>query len=184
MKKVLLLIISLLAIPAAVFAYETVLIDFPTGVSWDAVYYQTEGTEAILQYVPHGQSAASWTKTLIFHSYKTIDQGGSASALMDKTTMEMENLNQSQSYRYTKYSETDSLATRCITKNSQTPTQCDIYRVSKSYEGLISMQYINKNIQDFKNTYNMWYNIVQNIRIYRSYYRDNVIMDKATTYEL
>lgn len=184
MKKVLLLIISFFIVPVAVFAYETVLIDFPPGVSWDAVYYQTLGTEAILQYVPHGQSAENWTKTLIFHSYKTVDHSGSASSLMDSTTMQMENQNQSQLYKYLKYSETDSLATRCVTKNSQTPTQCDIYRVSKSFEGLISMQYINKNVQEFKNTYNMWYNIVKNIRIYRSYYRDNVIMDKATTFEL
>ena len=184
MKKVLLLIISLFAIPATVFAYETVLINFPPGAGWEAVYYATQGTESILQYVPRGQSETNWTKTLVFHSYKTIDNGGSAAGLMDRTTMQMENQNSSQLYKYIKYGEMDSIATRCVQKNSIIPTQCEIYRTSKSFEGLISMHYINKNTQEFKNTYNMWYNIVKNIRIYRSYYRTDRIMDKATSFEL
>ena len=184
MKKVLLIIISFIILSSAVEAYETVLIDFPAGRPWDAVYYKTLGTEAILQYVPHGESQENWTKTLIFHSYKTIDHGGSAASLMDRTTMEMENANPSQIYRYLKYSEMDSIATRCVVKNANMPTQCEIYRTSKSFEGLISMHYINKSTQEYKKTYNMWYNIVKNIRIYRSYYRDNRIMDKATSFEL
>lgn len=184
MKKVLLLIISIILFQTCAFAYETVLIDFPPNQRWDAVYYQTQGTEAILQYVPYGQSETSWTKALIFHSYKTLDQGGSAATLMDKTTMQMENLNTSQLYRYLKYSTMDSIATRCVTKNAYVPTQCEIYRTSKSFEGLISMHYINKNTQEFKSSYNQWYNIIKNIRIYRSYFRDNRVMDKATSFEL
>ena len=184
MKKVLLSIISIFAIQLCVFAYETVLIDFPANQRWDAVYYATQGTEAILQYVPYGQSEKNWTKTLIFHSYKTLNQSGSAGTLMDTTTMQMENQNTSQLYRYLKYSEMDSIATRCVQKNSRKDAQCEIYRTSKSFEGLISMHYINKNVQEYKSTYNTWYNIVKNIRIYQSYYRDNRVMDKASSFEL
>lgn len=183
MKKVLLLIISLLFIPA-VFAYETVLVDLPESEGWHAVYYTTTGSESILQYVPANQTDSKWTKTLVFHSYKNIDWTDSAAGFMDRTTAQMEARNSSHQYRYTKYTDMDSMATRCVQGNKLIPTQCEIYRVSKSFEGLISMHYINKNVQDYKSNYSFWYNLVQNIAIYRSYYREDRIMDKATSFEL
>ena len=181
MKKVLLLIISLFFALSA-FAYETVLVDFPTDEGWHGVYYRTIRNEAILQYVPRGETAENWTRTLVFHSYKNVSNN--ASGFLGRTTMQMEAQNASQLYKYIKRSEVDSIATRCIEKNALIPAQCEIYRVSKSFEGLISMHYINKNISDFKNTYDLWYKIVKNIRIYQSYYRLDRIMDKATSFEL
>lgn len=181
MKKVLLLIFSLFMMQAAI-AYETVLVDFPQNQGWHAVYYDTQGSEAILQYVPVGDSYENWTKTVVFHSYKS--SANSASRFMDNTTSAMEAKNPSQMYKYTKYSEMDSIATRCVQKNAYIPTQCEIYRVSKSYEGLITMHYINKNIQDFKTTYDLWYQIMKDVTIYSSYYREDRIMDKATSFEL
>lgn len=183
MKKVLLLIISLF-IAQASFAYQTVLVDFPQDQGWHDVYYATRADEAILQYVPRGQTGENWTKTLVFHSYKNLNWTDSAAVFMDRTTMQMEAKNSTQLYKYTKYSEMDSIATRCIAKNAQMPSQCEIYRVSKSFEGLISMHYINKNIQDYKNTYDSWYEIMKDIRIYYSYYMDDRILDKATSFEL
>lgn len=183
MKKALLLIISLLMAPIA-FAYQTVLVDFPANEGWHSVYYNGTDGEAILQYVPAGQTTENWTRTLVFHSYKNLSWAGSTSSFMDRTTSQMEMQNSSQQYRYTKYSDADSIATRCIQKNAQMPTQCEIYRASTSYEGIISMHYINKNVQNFKANYNTWYQIVQDISIYQSYYRDNLIMDKATSFEL
>lgn len=183
MKKVLLLTISLFLAQIAL-AYETVLVDFPDMQGWHPVYYGTQNGEAILQYVPSGQTATNWTRTLVFHSYKNLTWTDSAAAFMDRSTSQMEAQNSSQAYKYTKYNEMDSLATRCIQKNAYMPTQCEIYRVSKSFEGLISMHYINKNVQDYKNTYDLWYQIVQNIRIYNSYYREDRILDKATSFEL
>lgn len=183
MKKVLSLIISLFLTQTAI-AYQTVLVDFPDNQGWHPVCYETQGDEAILQYVPVGQTAENWTKTLVFHSYKNLTWTDSAAAFMDRTTSEMEMQNSTQGYRYTKYNEMDSIATRCVQKNAVMPSQCEIYRVSKSFEGLISMHYINKNIQDYKNTFNYWYQIVQDIRIYQSYYREDRIMDKATSFEL
>lgn len=181
MKKALLLIISLIVAPA-VLAYQTVLVDFPENQDWHATFYQSQGSETILQYVPYGQTSQSWTKTLIFHSYKNPDE--SAMSFMDKTTTQMEAMNSSQAYRYIKYTPMDSIATRCVKQNARMPRQCEIYRVSKSFEGIITMQYINKNVQDYKNSYNLWYQIVKNIRIYQSYYREDRILDKATSFEL
>lgn len=197
MKKALLSIIDALkyskikAFCAAVFcllgcvcyAYETVLVDFPQGQGWHSTYYDTQGDEAILQYVPVGQNSQNWTKSVIFHSYKNPSTDSSAE-FMNTTTTQMELQNSSQMYKYLKYTEPDSIATRCIKQNKNTPTQCEIYRVSDSYEGLISMHYINKNVSDFKSTFDMWYQIIKDIRIYYSYYRDDRILDKATSFEL
>lgn len=183
MKKVLLLIISLFC-AQTVFAYETVLIDFPQNQGWYADFYQKQGTETILQYVPAGQTAQNWTQTLIFHSYKYLNWTNSAAAFLDRTTMQMESKNSSGLYKYTKYNYNDSIAERCVQGNKLVPTQCEIFRVSKSYEGLISMHYINKNVRDFKNHYDEWYKIMKEILIYRSYYREDRIMDKATSFEL
>lgn len=183
MKKALLLIISLFITQAAI-AYETVLVDFPDGQGWHAAYYATQNDETILQYVPSGQTEKNWTKTVVFHSYKNLNWTDSAAAFMDSSTSQMELKNSSQTYIYKKYDEADSISVRCVKKNAYIPTQCEIYRVSKSFEGLISMHYINKNVQDYKSTYNQWYDIMQNIRIYCSYYREDRIMDKATSFEL
>ena len=183
MKKALLLIISLCAMQAAI-AYQTVLVDFPENQGWHSVYYQTQGSEAILQYVPVGQTYENWTKSVIFHSYDDLTWTNSAAQFMDSTTSGMEAKYSSQMYRYTKYSEMDSIATRCVQKNAYIPTQCEIYRVSKSFEGLISMHYINKNVADYKSSFDFWYEIMKDIRIYYSYYRDDRIMDKATSFEL
>lgn len=189
MKKVLLLIFSIIsiigfAVAPAAYAYQTVLVDFPPNQGWHADYYETQGGESILQYVPIGQTADSWTKSVIFHSYNNLTWTDSAAAFMDRTTSEMEVQNSSQKYRYTKYNAADSIAVRCVEKNARTPRQCEIYRVSKSHQGLISMHYINKNIADYKSSYNMWYQIMKDVRIYSSYYREDRIMDKATSFEL
>lgn len=183
MKKVLLLIISLF-ICQSVFAYQTVLIDFPQNQGWHPVCYDEQGGEIILQYVPVGETNQDWDKTVVFHSYKNLSWTNSAARLMDRLTQQMELKNSTQLYKYTKYNYADSIATRCVQKNAYIPAQCEIFRVSKSFEGLISMHYINKDISDFKNTYNLWYQIMKNIRIYYSYYMDDRILDKATSFEL
>lgn len=184
MKKALLLIISLFITSAAVFAYQTVLVDFPPNQGWHSVYYGAQGSETILQYVPVGQSYENWEKSIIFHSYKDLAWTDSAAKLMDRLTQQMELKNSSQLYLYNKYTDADSIATRCVQQNINIPSQCEIFRVSKTFEGLISMHYINKNIRDYKNTYNLWYQIMKNVRIYYSYYMDDRILDKATSFEL
>ncbi len=184
MKKVLLLFISLICLNLPVFSYQTVLVDFPSSQGWHAVYYDKIFDEAILQYAPSGQTADDWTRTMVFHSYKNLSWTDSAAKLMDRLTMQMEAKNSTQLYKYTKYSEADSIATRCVTKNKYIPAQCEIFRVSRSHEGLITMHYINKNVNDFKNNYNQWYEIVKKIRIYYSYYLDDRVLDKSTSFSL
>lgn len=184
MKKALLLFVSLILAQIAAFAYETVIVDFPPRQSWHAVYYNVQGDEAILQYVPAGQTYENWTKTVVFHSYKGANSNDSSSRFMDKMTAQMEVQNPTQNYTYTKYEERDSIATRCTQKLINRAAQCEIYRVTNSHEALISMHYINKDIQDFKNTYGTWYRIVQGVRIYYSYYRTDRVLNKATVFEL
>lgn len=184
MKKVLLLLFSLFIFQTCSWAYQTVLVDFPTNQGWHSVYYGAQDSEAILQYVPVGQSYESWNKTVVFHSYKNLSWTDSAAQLMDRLTQQMELQNSTQAYRYTKYTDADSISTRCIQKNANISAQCEIFRIAKGYDGLISMHYINKNINDFKNSYNMWYQIMSNITIYYSYYMDDRIMNKSTSFEL
>ena len=183
MKKVLLLIISLLLTQAS-FAYETVLVDFPPYQGWHVVHYEKQNGESILQYVPANQTEVNWSRTLIFHSYKNSRLNTNAIGFLNRITAQLEAQNSSQLYKYTKYSAMDSIAVRCVAKNSLIPTQCEIYRASKSFEGILSMHYINKNVEDYVKTYKSWYHIIKTIRIYRSYYRTERIMDKADTFEL
>jgi hypothetical protein len=179
MKKVLLLIASLfIFIPAAV-AYQTVLINFPPEQGWHCVYYRSIGDEAILQYTPRGQSPKYWSRTLIFHSYKN-SRYDSLSKFSQNIFYQMQALNPSGGYSYIKNDENDIIATRCVSH----PSQCEILRSSETYEGYLTMQYINKNVPDFKRNYNFWLDIVRTIRIYYSYYMDERILNKATSFHI
>lgn len=183
MKRVLLLLVSLFCAQVAI-AYQTVLVDFPEEQGWHAAYYDTQAGETILQYVPVGQTSSNWTKSVIFHSYKGLTWTDSAAKFMDRITQQMELKNSTQLYKYMKYTDADSIATRCVQKNAYIPTQCEIFRASKSFESMISMHYINKNTRDFRNTYNYWYSIIKDVRIYYNYYREDRILDKATSFEI
>ena len=73
MKKVLLssfLIGLFLFSTLCAFAYETIIIKFPNKELWVKGYYKKVGNEALLQYVPGGQSSNNWSKTVVIHSYK------------------------------------------------------------------------------------------------------------------
>jgi hypothetical protein len=187
MKKILLNIISLLIlifINNSAIAYETVVVDFPVKEGWHSVYYQSIGKESILQYVPKGQSYSKWTRTIIFHSYKDGRIERDAGRFMNTTTSQMEAQNSSAGYKYIKNTPEDSMAIRCTNRTAIAPAQCEIYKIMLSHEGIMTMHYINKNKQDYVNTYNKWYNIIKNIRIYYSYYRTDRVMDKATYFEM
>ncbi len=43
-------------------AYETIIIKYPPREHWIKAYYKKKGNEAILQYVPNGQSTNNWQK--------------------------------------------------------------------------------------------------------------------------
>ena len=99
MKKVLLFsLIIYCFIQLISFAYETIIIDFPKGTKWDVAYYQNIGTEAILQYVPSGQSYKNWKQTVIVHSYK--DSTFYAHQLSDRITAQLQRQNPTGKYKY------------------------------------------------------------------------------------
>ena len=71
MKKILLFIsLFLCSAILGVYAYETIIIKFPDRELWVKGYYKKIGNEAILQYVPGGQTSENWTRTIVVHSYK------------------------------------------------------------------------------------------------------------------
>ena len=184
MKKVLLLTISifLISIAQMALAYETVIVPFPPNDMWHPVLHQKRGNEAILLYVPNGQTRNNWTRGLFFHSYKSSAR--SVAQVLSTSVNEMTLLNSSQQYEYLKYTPENVMVTRCITKNKYTPSQCEIFRVAKSFDGVITMHYINKNNKDFHQNFEQWMHIIDDIRIYQSYFRDNRVLDKELQFEI
>ena len=69
MKRVLLSSLILFFTTIAVFAYETIIIKYPDGELWQKAYYKKIGAEAILQYLPKGQTRENWTRSIVVHSY-------------------------------------------------------------------------------------------------------------------
>src|SRR5574344_254218 len=183
MKKVLLLFISLIILAPAVQAYQTVLVNFPYDQGWHNVYYGKRADEAILQYTPRGQNAKNWTRTLIFFFFKN-PQVDDLNRFENNLTAQMEAINSSSAFTTIKDDENDMIKARCVSKRGSYPAQCEILRVTNSFEGFITMQYINKNISNFKSTYDQWLGIVRDIRIYYSYYMDERILNKATSFHI
>ena len=183
MKKVLLFsIVLFFFISLATIAYETIIIDFPKNTKWDVVFYRNIGTEAILQYVPTGESYNKWTQTVIVHSYK--DYTYPASQLSDMLTTQLQKQNPTGRYHYLRYTGVDSVAVRSTNNYNKISGQSEIFRTTKAAEGLITIQYIDKNKARFKENYNMWLKIIRDARTYNSYWRDNRILNKSESYEL
>jgi len=183
MKKVLLFSIFFFIFSAlGAFAYQTILIDWPSGSKWNVAYYEKIGNEAILQYVPAGETSSNWTRTLIVHSYRDSDYA--STQLASILTRQMMMQNPTSNYKYYKYSPDDTLAVRSTSNYNGIQAQCEIFRVTKAQEGQISIQYIDKTKSHFMKTYAVWYKIVRDARTYSSYYMDERVMNKAESYEL
>lgn len=182
MKKVLLFSFLLLLSSAAVYAYETVIIKYPAGEVWTKAYYKKVGNEAILQYVPAGQSSQDWTRTIIVHSY--YDSAYPINVFIANDLARMRKTNPTGNYRYLKYTEVDSMATRCTDDYKTIKAQCEFFRVTNAHNGIISLHYINRNKDDFKENYYQWYDIIKKAKFYNSYYRDERTFDKAEYFEL
>ena len=182
MKKLLLFISFIFIFALPCFAYQTVIIHFPNEEIWKAVYYKKGQREAIVQYVPPNQDRVNWKKSVIIHSYKgnTFPAG----RFLDQMTAQMEFQNPTAAYRYVKYTPEDSVAIRCTTEYKGIKGQCEIYKLTKGHEGLIAIHYVNRDKNDFKATYNTWYNCLKKAVVYYSHFRDERVMDKAQYYEL
>ena len=183
MKKVLLFSLIIYCFTQLIsFAYETIIIDFPKGTKWDVAYYQNIGTEAILQYVPSGQSYKNWKQTVIVHSYK--DSTFYAHQLSDRITAQLQRQNPTGKYKYLKYSSVDSIAVRGTANYKGIAAQGEILRTTKAAEGLMTIQYIDRSREHFKQNYSTWVKIIRDARTYNSYWRDDRVLNKGENYEL
>ena len=184
MKKALLFstLITLLFSTIAVFAYETVIIKYPKGEVWEKAYYQKNGLESILQLVPRGQTAKNWNRTIIIHAYNeasypiTVFMANNI-ALMSKT-------NPTSSYKYLRLNDVDCIAGRCTKDYKGIHSQCEFFRATKAHGGIISIHYINRDEEDFKNNYNQWYDIVRRAKFLNTYWRNERTLNKSEFYEL
>lgn len=181
-KKVLFLSLILLFLIPTVIAYETVIIKYPPGELWVKAYYKKIGNEAILQYVPNGQTSKEWNRTIIVHSY--FDSSYPINIFISNELMRMKKTNPTGNYRYLKYTPVDSMAFRCTENYKDIKAQCEFYRVTNAHKGIISLHYINRDKEDFMDNYREWYNIIKKAKYYNSYYRDERTFDKSEYFEL
>ena len=181
MKKVLLFSLILLT-TLGVCAYETIIFHFPDGELWESAYYRKIGNQAILQYVPGGQTSEIWTRSIVVHSYNEMDYPASyfASTEMRK----MLKLNPTGKYQTIKARENDAIYTRCTEDYKNIPAQCEFLRITKAHGGTVSIQYMNRNKKDFENNYTLWLEVIRNARLMNSYYRGERTFDKALYFEL
>lgn len=165
-----------------VFAYETIIIKFPDKELWVKAYYKKVGNEALLQYVPGGQARDNWTRAIVIHSYKYSNYP--INVFLSNTTGRMQKMNPTSPYKTLRLTENDAIVGRCTTNYNKVQGQCEFLRVTKGYEGTVTIHYMNKNKDDFMYHYNQWYDIIKKAKLYNSYYRDERTLDKAEYFEL
>lgn len=183
MKKALFLTsIFFLLSSLCVFAYETIIIKFPERELWVKAYYKKVGDEAILQYVPKGQSSNNWRQSVVVHSYKHSTYP--LSVFIANSTAKLLKTNPTAPYKTVRYTADDVIVGRCTENYGRVEAQCEFFKAFRSHEGIMTVHYMNKNKQDFMTNYNQWYNIVKKSKSYYSYYRDERIMDKSEYFEL
>ena len=183
MKKVLLLsIISLILTSLCVFAYETIIIKFPAGEIWEKVYYKKIGLEAILQYVPKGQTHKNWNRTIVVHSYDQANYP--ITVFMANNLLAMMKKNPTSPYNYIRLTEFDSIAGRCTENYHAIKSQCEFFRATRVHGGIISVHYINKDKDDFMKNYDQWYNIIKKAKFLNTYWRNERTLNKSEYFEL
>lgn len=181
MKRVLLFSILLLT-TLSVFAYETIIIKYPSGELWVKAYYKKVRNEAILQYVPKGQSHNDWNRSIIVHSYN--ESGTPIKSFIAGDLARMTKTNPTANYKYLKLVDTDAIAGRCTQDYKGIQAQCEFYRVTRMHNGIVSIHYINRDKDDFLSNYTVWYDIIRQAKFYNSYYRDERILNKSEFFEI
>ena len=183
MKKVLLssFVLFLLTITAAC-AYETVIIKYPDGELWQPVFYHKNFAEGIVQYVRKGETNKEWAKSVIIHSYNGYY--GTAKTLLDSVIDLNTKQNPTGRYHTIKDSTHDSIVARCTRDYKHLVPQCEILRAARGHNGVITIHYINKNIPEFRYTYDEWYDRIKKASFYESYFRNDRILNKSMYLEL
>ena len=176
--KIFSLMIFILMTVGAVFAYQTLAFDFPNGAgNWIVAYHRKFNNETIVQYVPSGQTHEAWSETFIIHSYRN-SRFTSAYGLLRSLTARLEGMNSYSKYQFERRNPDDSIATRCVVGNERMPTQCDIYRSMGSFNGYITVQYINRSIESFNNNYLKWLEAMRKARPYQAVLRNDRYLSK------
>ena len=182
MKKVLLFSIIFLLTSLTVFAYETIIIKFPDKENWVKGYYKKVGNEAILQYVPNGQKGENWTKSIVIHSYKYSNYP--INVFLSNSSAKLMKTNPTSNYKTLRLTSNDAIIGRCTKNYNKIQGQCEFLRITRGYEGIVTIHYMNRNQNDFIANYNQWYDIIKRAKLYNSYYRDERTFDKSEYFEL
>ena len=181
MKKVLLASVFVLTTLVAI-AYETVIIKFPAGEMWVKAYYKKSGAEAILQYVPIGQSHENWKRTVIVHSYN--ESALPVNIFIGNDLARMTKVNPTAKYKYLKLTDVDSIAGRCTNDYKNIKSQCEFFRASRAHGGIITIHYVNRSKEDFLKNYNQWYDIIRKAKFLNTYWRNERTLNKSEYFEL
>lgn len=165
------------------FAYQTVAMDF-VGL-WYKINYINNERDAIVQYVRHGYDKDNWSESIVFHTFKwTKDNEMSANELMTSLLNDVRKKNSSLQVEYVKKHPQDMIATWCVDKNDLMQAHCEILRTTQSFDGALSMHYLNKNPQHFMSVRDEWVERIRKARVYQSYFRLDRILNKSMTFEL
>ena len=161
-----------------VYAYQTLAFDFPNGAgNWHVAYHRKIKNETIVQYVPFAQNYTSWNETFIIHAYHNASARTPLSFLR-RLTAQLESMNDYSKYQFERITPSDAIATRCVVGNDVMKTQCDIYRAMQSFDGYITVQYINRDIEDFKKKYFNWLEKIRDAKPYQSAFRNDRFLNK------
>ena len=121
-------------------AYESVIMG--------SIYYQKERDETIAQFIPPYDYRNNWSQSLVFHSYKWA-RGQSCSSFMNNLLANVSMQNDKMRVQMVKDNINDSIVMWCAPKNKYMSEQCEILRVTRGHEGLISIHYINRSMEDY-----------------------------------
>ena len=182
MKKALLFSLIFLFSTLTVIAYETIIIRFPDGENWEKAYYRKVRNEAILQYVPFGQTSSNWTRSIVVHSYN--DTGYTVRNFARSEVRKMIKLNPNGKYKTLILKDNDTLFTRCTEEYNKIPAHCEFLRITRAHNRIITIQYMNRNKKDFENNYTLWLETIRGAKFLNSYWRDERTFDKSIYYEL
>ena len=182
MKKVLLFSLMFLFSTLLVYAYETIIINYPDGENWEKVYYKKYGMEALLQYVPAGETDDNWTRSIVIHSYNQSTYP--INVFANNSLLKMTKVNPTTKYKTLKMTHNDALFTRCTEDYNDIKAQCEFLRITRAHDGIITIHYLNRNKQDFLDNYTLWRDVIKGAKFYNSYYRDERTFDKSIQFEL
>lgn len=164
-------------------AYQTVAMDFPG--NWYKIKYINNERDAIVQFVRQGYNQNNWDESVIFHTFKwTQERGMPAKNLLLSLLSDVQRKNNTLKVQYIRLDEEEALVSWCVNAVKDMPAHCEILRTTQSFEGALSMHYVNKDIRHFYTVKQDWVERISNARVYQSYFRLDRILNKSMTFEL